>query len=112
MFGVFNYHWNEAYCGIEDEDHKNFIRCRVNLDDGSLDVFAIGIDEVPKKWKENPDKTNEPCLLWPLDQDKINAHLIEKVSIPKLIKRKGISSREIGMQLDKYKSGVLNTELL
>jgi len=91
MFGYFNFHWNEAYCGIEDEDHKNFIRCRVNVADGSIDVHAIGINTVPKKWKENENKAENPCLLWPKDQDKIHPHLIEKVTIPNLVQRRRIN---------------------
>ena len=57
------FHWNEAYCNIKDEDHKNFARCRVNPLDGSIDVYVIGIDRVCKTWKLKEegwgDKTNE-----------------------------------------------------
>jgi hypothetical protein len=45
-------HRNEAFSSLAVEDWKNFLRFHITPQ-GALEIFAFGIDEVPKKWKAN-----------------------------------------------------------
>ena len=47
-------HFDAAYTAFRIEDFKSFLRLRLNLDDGCLTVFTIGISQVPKQWERDP----------------------------------------------------------
>jgi len=72
-FLFFRLHWNEAYCSIADEGHKNFLRMRVTPA-GDLDVYAIGLETVPRQWIAGKQQLKPAEPLVP--------HLIEHFSIP------------------------------
>jgi hypothetical protein len=47
----FGAHYNEAFISLAIEDWKNFLRLRIDKD-GQLTVYPVGIQRVPRKWKE------------------------------------------------------------
>ena len=51
MFGV---HPNEAFSALRIQDYKNFVRLHLTKT-GALEVYGLGIDKVPRKWKQNPN---------------------------------------------------------
>ena len=72
----FGAHSNEAFISLAMQDWKNFLRLRIG-EDGRLTVFPVGLERVPRKWKEthagpyapafDPDdpKATEPQLIEP-----------------------------------------------
>jgi hypothetical protein len=49
---VFGRHMNEAFSSLRIEDWKHFLRLHVD-DGGRLTIFPIGIQRVPRVWKES-----------------------------------------------------------
>ena len=47
---VFLAHSNEAFGSLALPDWKNFLRLRIDPD-GSLNIFPVGVERVPRKWK-------------------------------------------------------------
>ena len=47
---VFGRHANEAFSSLRIEDYKNFLRLHI-AKDGSLTIFPIGIERVPRRWR-------------------------------------------------------------
>jgi Calcineurin-like phosphoesterase len=70
-FGWFGRHDNESFSAFRHEGYKNFLRIRVDAD--GVEVFAIGIERVVRKWKIN----NDGSWLAP-EKAAPQAHLIEK----------------------------------
>lgn len=69
----FGRHANEAFSSLRIEDYKNFLRLHLNKE-GTLTIFPVGIEKVPRKWqrvdahKSEPrfrpeDREIEPCLI-------------------------------------------------
>ncbi|GBG34022.1 Hypothetical Protein FCC1311_102452 [Hondaea fermentalgiana] len=48
----FKLHWNEAFSSIRCEDYKTFTRFHIDAD-GDLHAYTIGIDRVPRKWRDD-----------------------------------------------------------
>jgi len=48
---VFLAHSNEAFGSLALPDWKNFLRLRIDPD-GSLTIFPVGVERVPRKWKK------------------------------------------------------------
>lgn len=46
---VFECHYNEAFSALRISSYKNFLRLHVQPN-GDLEVFAFGIDKMPRKW--------------------------------------------------------------
>jgi len=49
---VFGRHMNEAFSSLRIEDWKHFLRLHVD-EGGRLTIFPIGIQRVPRRWKES-----------------------------------------------------------
>ncbi|HEX8820110.1 MAG TPA: metallophosphoesterase, partial [Archangium sp.] len=47
----FGAHSNEAFISLAIPDWKNFLRLRIDKD-GHLTVYPVGLERVPRKWKE------------------------------------------------------------
>jgi hypothetical protein len=47
-------HANEAFSSAHIQDYKSFLRLRVG-GDGSLTIFPIALDRVPRRWRAVPD---------------------------------------------------------
>ena len=48
---VFGRHANEAFSSLRIQDYKQWLRLRIDAA-GALTIHAIGIDRVPRKWRE------------------------------------------------------------
>ena len=78
---VFRRHSDEAFSALRIQDYKNFLRLHF-MEDGSLGVYPIAIEKVPRKWRTNPAAAPfEP--LWLPDGAPLHAHLIENPIIVK-----------------------------
>lgn len=61
LFGIYLYisgnwlhvHYDESFSALQIEDRKAFIRMHIDSS-GDLTLFALGIKEVPKEWREDP----------------------------------------------------------
>jgi hypothetical protein len=53
---VFGRHLNEAFSSLRIEDWKHFLRFHID-DGGRLTIFPIGIQRVPRQWKESSRDT-------------------------------------------------------
>ncbi|MCA9720033.1 MAG: hypothetical protein KC468_35540, partial [Myxococcales bacterium] len=51
---VFKTHTTEGFSGLAIEDYKHFLRLVID-DDGSLTIYPIGIDRVPRRWSDGPE---------------------------------------------------------
>jgi hypothetical protein len=50
---VFLCMWNDGFSSLRIEHHKSFLRFHITRE-GDLEMFCIGIDEVPSRWRRNP----------------------------------------------------------
>jgi len=73
---VFGRHSNEAFSALRIEDYKNFLRLHI-AKDGSLTIFPIGIERVPRRWKETGSTSPYEPQLEPDDPGSTPPHLIE-----------------------------------
>jgi hypothetical protein len=71
---VFGRHSEEAFSSLRIEDYKHFLRLHV-AQDGTLTIYPVGIDRVPRHWKKRPPDAATPSLLVP--EDPIEPRLIE-----------------------------------
>ncbi|ETO31334.1 hypothetical protein RFI_05786, partial [Reticulomyxa filosa] len=55
-------HFTEAFSSMRMEDFKNFLRCHIDKD-GSLSIYAIGVDKVPRRWQQDSEWTGRGTLL-------------------------------------------------
>jgi hypothetical protein len=72
----FRAHSNEAFISLALPDWKNFLRLRIDPD-GKLTIYPVGVERVPRKWKEThagpyapayepaDPKATEPVLIEP-----------------------------------------------
>lgn len=73
---VFRRHSNEAFSALRIQDYKNFLRLRLDID-GTLTVFPIKIEKVPRDWVPNENAGPGDPKQVPAGNVKIKAHLIE-----------------------------------
>lgn len=73
---VFGRHSNEAFSALRIEDYKNFLRLHI-AKDGSLTLFPIGIERVPRRWKATGSTSPYDPQLEPDDPSATAPHLIE-----------------------------------
>ncbi|TMW64187.1 hypothetical protein Poli38472_012809 [Pythium oligandrum] len=50
---VFGRHYNEAFSALRIASYKNMLRMHVHPN-GDLEVFAFGVDKMPRKWRRDP----------------------------------------------------------
>lgn len=84
---VFGRHSNEAFSSLRIEDYKNFLRLHIARD-GSLTIFPIGVERVPRRWKETGSTSPYEPQLEPDDPKATPPHLIE----PPVVVKKADSS--------------------
>ncbi|HEY0134612.1 MAG TPA: hypothetical protein VGB85_11040, partial [Nannocystis sp.] len=65
---LFGRHYNEAFSGLCLQDYKQFLRIVVGPD-GDLTIYPIGIDRVPRRWREVPDAPRDQARFVPADDD-------------------------------------------
>ena len=73
-------HQTEVFSAIRVEGYKNFLRLHI-APDGTLSVYALGIDRVVKDWDLDPDNPdNEASYLKPRADTTIDVRLIDQTS--------------------------------
>lgn len=72
--GSFDVNTNELFAGQGIEDAKSFLRMHIAAD-GTLTVYAVGIDKVCREWTADPG--GAPDSSWIRPQQPLTAHLIE-----------------------------------
>ncbi|MCY1082696.1 metallophosphoesterase [Archangium lansingense] len=72
---TFKAHSNEAFISLAVADWKNFLRLRIDKD-GQLTVFPVGLERVPRKWKETHASPYAPAYE-PDDPEATPPRLIE-----------------------------------
>lgn len=65
---LYGRHYNEAFSGLAIEDYKQFLRIVVGRD-GALTIYPIGLDRVPRRWKEDPSAARDQPRYLPDDPD-------------------------------------------
>ena len=73
---VFGRHSNEAFSSLRIEDYKNFLRFHI-AKDGTLTIFPIGLERVPRLWKPTGATSVYEPQLEPDDPNATEPHLIE-----------------------------------
>jgi hypothetical protein len=68
-------HPNEAFSSAHIQEFKSFLRLRVGAD-GSLDIFPIALDRVPRRWRAVPEGDPQDPWFEPADGE-VTARLIE-----------------------------------
>ncbi len=61
---VFGRHSEEAFSSLRIEDYKHFLRLHLDRD-GSLTIYPIAIDRVPRRWVPRPESAQTPSALVP-----------------------------------------------
>ncbi len=54
-------HPNEVFAAQHLDGYKNFLRMRIGAD-GSLSIYPVGVERVPRRWRIRPD--GEPGEPW------------------------------------------------
>ena len=87
---VFGRHSNEAFSSLRIEDWKSFLRFRI-AEDGTLTIYPIGIQRVPRRWKPAADPGGlDTSEMLPDDADGTQPALIEQpIVVPRTPKTKG-----------------------
>jgi hypothetical protein len=77
---LFGRHSEEAFSSLRIQDYKQFLRLHVRAD-GGLVIYPIGIDSVPRRWRERRPDDASPSLVQPTEP--LAARLIEApIQIP------------------------------
>jgi len=76
---LFGRHSNEAFSSLRIQDYKQWLRLRID-EAGALTIYAIGIDRVPRSWKET-DRGGEPTFTAVDPDEKSAPRLIDRVSV-------------------------------
>jgi hypothetical protein len=77
---VFGRHSQEAFSSLRIEDYKHFLRIRVRRD-GSLTIFPIRLERVPRKWRDRGAADASPSAVQPAEP--LEPELIEPpIEIP------------------------------
>jgi hypothetical protein len=71
---MFDVNVNELFAGQGIEDAKSFLRMHI-ASDGTLTVYAIGIDTICRQWVADPH--GPPDSPWLRPEEPLKAHLIE-----------------------------------
>lgn len=70
---------NNSFAALRIASYKSWVRLHLGAD-GSLDLYAIGLRDVPRRWRRDPDAAPGQPRVVPDGRD-IPPHLIEKVPI-------------------------------
>jgi hypothetical protein len=71
---VFGRHSEEAFSALRIEDFKNFLRLHI-AKDGTLTIYPIGIDRVPRRWRDRASAAESSSRVVP--DESLNLRLIE-----------------------------------
>ena len=68
------------FSALRCEDHKSWLRLHVSRT-GDLRIHALGIDVVPRRWKEATPTTDAPSLLVPDDARATAPRLVDYIEV-------------------------------
>jgi hypothetical protein len=71
---IFGRHSEEAYSALRIQDYKHFLRMHFSAD-GSLKIYPIKLEKVPRRWRPRVDSDASPSQVQPVDA--LRAELIE-----------------------------------
>ena len=75
---LFGRHANEAFSSLKVQDYKGFIRIHIDRD-GHLKAYVIGMDKVPRRWKQNDGSVGP---LWkPADGGALQPKIVDSFCI-------------------------------
>ena len=77
--GLWGAEGNHAFSAQQSPDHKNFVRLHLRAD-GSLDVYAIGIDRACRRWQAVPEGAHDDAWVSPVG-DEPAPRLIERLTL-------------------------------
>eukprot|EP01135_Chromosphaera_perkinsii_P000981 Nk52_evm7s155 gene=Nk52_evmTU7s155 len=87
---IFGRHDYDAFAAMRLDGYKNIVRLRIDSKKHTLEVFAIGIDRVCRKWplirdagRQDNTTMDSQNPLWYSPRENTNCHLIEQITIPK-----------------------------
>lgn len=83
---MFGRHTNEAFSSLKIEDWKHFLRLKIDAD-GSLTIFTVGLQRVPRKWKK-VGTIGERSYIVPDDAKASQPQVIDRVVLNKSAKKK------------------------
>ena len=72
---VFGRHGEQAFAALRVEDFKNFLRLHI-ASDGTLTIYPVGIDRVPRRWRDRRAGDPTPSRVVPDEQ--LRVELIER----------------------------------
>jgi hypothetical protein len=61
---VFGRHSEQAFSALRIEDYKHFLRLHIAAD-GTLKIYPIKLDRVPRRWRPRTDSDRMPSRLVP-----------------------------------------------
>ena len=77
---LFGRHCTEAFSGLGIEDYKQFLRLTIDRD-GTLTIYPIGLDRVPRRWRDVPGAPRDQARIVPdapdADDPRCRPRLIE-----------------------------------
>jgi hypothetical protein len=65
---VFGRHFNESFSSLGIADYKQFLRL-VFAPDGTLTIYPIGLERVPRRWRDVPGAPRDQAQVVPADDD-------------------------------------------
>ena len=71
---VFGRHGEQAFAALRIQDYKNFLRLHIARD-GSLTIYPIKIERVPRRWRDRAPGDSTPSRVVP--DEPLQAELIE-----------------------------------
>ena len=84
MYLLVSMNWFHRHAGefsaLRCEDHKSWLRLHVSRT-GDLCIHALGIDVVPRRWKEATPTTDAPSLLVPDDARATAPRLVDYIEV-------------------------------
>ena len=70
---VFKRHSNEAFSSLANQDWKHFLRMKI--DANGLTIYPIGINRVPRRWRES-QPSDQTVSAWVSDDAKASAPIL------------------------------------
>jgi len=90
-----NCSWHNTYSALQICDWKHFLRFRIRREDGALQCYVVGVNEVPRRWERDSDHDKEieaelfPAVTDPTSNTKKKNNQQKRTSLKCMIKTAG-----------------------
>jgi hypothetical protein len=74
---LFGWHHNEVFAVTSIIDYRNFVRMHLAPDGSCVELFAVGMRRVPRKWRSRIDRLSDCDGYYEPVDDRLKPHLIE-----------------------------------